>query len=206
MPPSARGQCVEHYGTGEPYLPVLEALAELSPRRCFVAQLLRTVAPTWLLQLPWLSTAEERDALRRELAGVRPDRMLREMGELLDRYTEQRPLLLVTEDLHWSDRATIQLIDHVARRRGRGGLMWLASFRAGRGGRQRTILSIALRHELRLHRLCEEIVLDPFSETGGRASTSHSGRHRWRATRRSSAHCTSAPTACRCSSRRSSRR
>ena len=25
----ARGQCVEHYGTGEPYLPVLEALAEL---------------------------------------------------------------------------------------------------------------------------------------------------------------------------------
>ena len=58
-----------------------------------------------------------------------PDRMLREMGELLDRYTEQRPLLLVTEDLHWSDRATIQLIDHVARRRGRARLMWLASFR-----------------------------------------------------------------------------
>ena len=25
----ARGQCVEHYGSGEPYLPVLEALAEL---------------------------------------------------------------------------------------------------------------------------------------------------------------------------------
>jgi hypothetical protein len=25
----ARGHCVEHYGTGEPYLPVLEALAEL---------------------------------------------------------------------------------------------------------------------------------------------------------------------------------
>jgi DNA-binding winged helix-turn-helix (wHTH) protein len=25
----ARGQCVEHYGTGEPYLPMLEALAEL---------------------------------------------------------------------------------------------------------------------------------------------------------------------------------
>jgi hypothetical protein len=35
------------------------------------------------------------------------------MGELLDRYTERRPLLLVTEDLHWSDRATIQLINRV---------------------------------------------------------------------------------------------
>ena len=97
--------------------------------------LLRTVAPTWLLQLPWLSTAEERDALRRELAGVGPDRMLREMGELLDRYTEQRPLLLVTEDLHWSDRATIQLIDHVARRRGRAAPDVAGDLPRGRGGR-----------------------------------------------------------------------
>jgi len=96
----ARGQCVEHYGTGEPYLPVLEALAELCRGDRTLPALLRSVAPTWLLQLPWLSSAEERDALRRELAGVGPDRMLREMGELLDRYAEQRPLLLVTEDLH----------------------------------------------------------------------------------------------------------
>ena len=66
----ARGQCVEHYGAGEPYLPVLEALAELCRSDSTVAALLRAVAPTWLLQLPWLSTAEERDALRRELAGV----------------------------------------------------------------------------------------------------------------------------------------
>jgi DNA-binding winged helix-turn-helix (wHTH) protein len=125
----ARGQCVEHYGTGESYLPVLEALAELCRKDADLPSLLRAVGPTWLLQLPWLGTTEERDVLRRELAGVGPDRMLREMGELLDRYTDQRPLLLVTEDLHWSDRATIQLIDHVARRRGRAGLMWLATFR-----------------------------------------------------------------------------
>jgi DNA-binding winged helix-turn-helix (wHTH) protein/tetratricopeptide (TPR) repeat protein len=160
----ARGQCVEHYGSGEPYLPVLEALAELCRNDADLTSLLRTVAPTWLLQLPWLGSAEERDALRRELAGVGPDRMLREMGELLDRYTEQRPLLLVTEDLHWSDRATIQLIDHVARRRGRAGLMWLATFRVAEVVATDHPLS-ALRRELRLHRLCEEIVLDPFSET-----------------------------------------
>jgi DNA-binding winged helix-turn-helix (wHTH) protein/tetratricopeptide (TPR) repeat protein len=160
----ARGQCVEHYGTGEPYLPVLEALAELCRNDASLPTLLRTVAPTWLLQLPWLSTPEERDALRRELAGVGPDRMLREMGELLDRYTDQRPLLLVTEDLHWSDRATIQLIDHVARRRGRAGLMWLATFRVAEVVATDHPLN-PLRRELRLHRLCEEIVLDPFSET-----------------------------------------
>jgi DNA-binding winged helix-turn-helix (wHTH) protein/tetratricopeptide (TPR) repeat protein len=160
----ARGQCVEHYGTGEPYLPVLEAIAELCRSDPALPALLRTVAPTWLLQLPWLSSAEERDALRRELAGVGPDRMLREMGELLDRYTEQRPLLLVTEDLHWSDRATIQLIDHVARRRGRACLMWLASFRVAEVVALDHPLN-PLRRELRLHRLCEEVVLDPFSET-----------------------------------------
>jgi DNA-binding winged helix-turn-helix (wHTH) protein/tetratricopeptide (TPR) repeat protein len=160
----ARGQCVENYGTGEPYLPVLEALAELCRGDSTLPALLRSVAPTWLLQLPWLSTAEERDALRRELVGVGPDRMLREMGELLDRYTEQRPLLLVTEDLHWSDRATIQLIDYVARRRRRARLMWLSSFRLAE------VIALdhplnPLRHELRLQRLCEEVVLDPFSET-----------------------------------------
>jgi DNA-binding winged helix-turn-helix (wHTH) protein/tetratricopeptide (TPR) repeat protein len=160
----ARGQCVEHYGEGEPYLPVLEALSELCRADPALPALLRSVAPTWLLQLPWLSTAEERDALRREMAGVGPDRMLREMGELLDRYTEQRPLLLVTEDLHWSDRATLQLIDHVARRRPRARLMWLATFRLAE------VIALdhplnRLRHELRLQRLCQELVLDPFSET-----------------------------------------
>ena len=160
----ARGRCVEHYGSGEPYLPVLEALAELCRSDSAVPALLRAVAPTWLLQPPWLSSAQERDALPLELAGVGPHRMLREMGELLDRYTEGRPLLLVTEDLHWSDRATIQLIDYIARRRGSARLMWLVSFRPTE------VIALdhplnRVRHELRLHDLCEEIALDPFSET-----------------------------------------
>lgn len=159
----ARGQCVEHYGAGEPYLPVLEALSDLCRHDAGLPELLRTVAPTWLLQLPWLSSAPEREALRRELAGVGPERMLREMGELLDRYTAQRPLLLVTEDLHWSDRATIQLIDHVARRRGASRLMWLATFRVAEVVAQEHPLN-PLRRELRMHRLCEELVLDAFSE------------------------------------------
>lgn len=160
----ARGQCVEHHGPGEPYLPVLEALAELCRKDASLPSLLRSVAPTWLLQLPWLAGADERDALRRELAGAGADRMLREMGELLDRYTEQRPLLLVTEDLHWADRATVQLIDHVARRRGRSRLMWLASFRVAEVVALEHPLN-SLRRELRLHRLCEEVLLDPFSES-----------------------------------------
>jgi DNA-binding winged helix-turn-helix (wHTH) protein/tetratricopeptide (TPR) repeat protein len=159
----AHGQCVEQHGDGEPYLPVLEALTGLCRRDPALAELVRAVAPTWLLQLPWLSSAAEREALRRELAGAGQARMLREMGELLERGTADRPLLLITEDLHWSDQATVRLLDYVARRRGTTHLLWLASFRLTE------IIAAdhplhAVRNELRLHGLAEEIVLDEFSE------------------------------------------
>src|SRR5439155_10883753 len=54
-----RGQCIEHYGAGEPYLPLLQALGELgrgADRAEFVA-VLRHYAPSWLLQLPALLQA-----------------------------------------------------------------------------------------------------------------------------------------------------
>ena len=80
---------------------------------------MRRVAPTWLVQMPWLvARRRSRRAAEHELAGAGQDRMVRELVELLDRYTQQRPLLLVTEDLHWSDHATLRLMDHFARRRG----------------------------------------------------------------------------------------
>ncbi len=157
------GQCVEQYGAGEPYLPILDAIGELCRADRTASDLLRTVAPFWLMQLPWITTGDERETLRRELAGARPDRMLRELGEFFDRYTEQRPLVLVTEDLHWSDPATIQLMDYIARRRGHGRLMWIATFRLAEVIAYDHPLK-AVRNELRLHGLCEEIVLDPFSE------------------------------------------
>jgi hypothetical protein len=147
---------VQQYGSGEPFNPVLEALEELCRRNPDVPALLRAVAPTWLLQLPWVSTAEEREALRNELVGATPERMLREMGEFLDRQTQTAPLLLITEDLHWADRPTLQLIDYVARRRSSAGVMWLSSFRLAEVVAGDHPLN-ALRHELRLHGLCEEI-------------------------------------------------
>ena len=126
--------------------------------------LLRQVAPTWLLQLPWLSSDAERDALQRQLAGSGHERMPREFGEWIDRWTAKHPLLLVIEDLHWSDRATLRLIDHLARRRSSARLMCLASLRLAEALAEEDHPVKALRQELRLHRLVEEIVLDPFSE------------------------------------------
>lgn len=158
------GQCVQHHGSGEPYLPVFEALSELCKRDPAAASLLRDVAPTWLLQLPWLSTVAEREALLHELVGANPQRMLREMAEFVDRYTELHPLLLITEDLQWADESTIQLIDYMARRRSRQRFMWLSSFRLTE------VIALdhplnSIRHELRPAGLSDEILLDSFSET-----------------------------------------
>jgi predicted ATPase/DNA-binding winged helix-turn-helix (wHTH) protein len=158
----ARGQCVEQHGAGEPYLPVLEALAVLCREGPAVVAALRSVAPTWLLQLPWLSDEAERAALRTQLAGAGQERMLREMGELLDRLSAVQPLLLVTEDLHWSDLATLRLLDHLARRRTPARLLWLASFRPLDAGAEGHPLK-SLRDELRLHGLADELPLAPFS-------------------------------------------
>lgn len=159
----ARGQCVEQHGPAEPYLPVLEALGMLCRDDPSLEALLRSVAPTWMLQLPWVGSETDRAVLHRELAGVGQERMLREFGELLERIARDRPVLLVTEDLHWSDHATLHLVNHFARRRDPARVLWLSTFRLAE------IVAFdhplkALRHELRLHRLCSEVVLEPLSE------------------------------------------
>lgn len=161
----AFGQCAEHFGGAEPYLPVLDALNGLcrSSGGDAVVGLLRRVAPTWLLQLPWFAQDEDRRELQREAAGVTQDRMLREFGEVVDRLSAEQPLLLVLEDLHWSDHATVQLLGYLARRRGGAGVLVLATFRPTELIVQEHPLT-ALRQELRLRRQCLEIDLEYLSE------------------------------------------
>lgn len=127
----ASGQCIEHYGTGEPYLPVLNALAQLCrlPEGEHIVALLDQYAPTWLLQLPALLRADERERLQRQLAGVTSDRMLREMADLIEALSRERPLVLLLDDLQWSDYATIDLLSFLARRRQPAQLLVLGSYR-----------------------------------------------------------------------------
>lgn len=156
-----QGQCIEHFGGGEPYLPWLELLTELCQRDERASTLLRAVAPMWLLQLPWLCREDERETLRQDSAGASPERMWRELGELLARYCRERPLLLVLEDLHWCDSASLRLLDYLARRRGLRRLMLLCSLRPA----EPTHAAQGLRHDLNLRGLSEEIALQPFSLT-----------------------------------------
>src|SRR5262249_56761239 len=88
----ARGQCLEHVGGAEAYLPVLDALGRLArvPGRERVVTLLRRYAPTWLAQMPAL--VERRGTLQPGIFGATPERMLTEIAEALEALTAPTPL------------------------------------------------------------------------------------------------------------------
>src|SRR5499426_3708585 len=127
----ARGQCAEHYGEGEPYLPLLEALGQLcrGPRHADVVAVLRRYAPLWLGQLLGVLSEAEQERLQRQVQGATAARMLRELAEALDVLTVDVPLLLVLEDLQWSDRSTVEALAYVAQRRAPARLLVLGTYR-----------------------------------------------------------------------------
>ena len=55
--------------------------------------------------------------------------MLRELAEALEGLTTEQPLVLVLEDVHWSDAATLEWLAYVARRRDAARLLVLATYR-----------------------------------------------------------------------------
>jgi DNA-binding winged helix-turn-helix (wHTH) protein len=126
-----RGQCIEQYGSGEPYMPVLEALTRLSHESedANLLELLRRIAPTWVAQMRSLLTAEERARIPAETQGATRPRMLREMAEALDALTLDAPLVLFLEDLHWSDFSTLELISAIARRAEPARLLIIGAYR-----------------------------------------------------------------------------
>jgi DNA-binding winged helix-turn-helix (wHTH) protein/predicted ATPase len=155
------GQCVEQYGAGEAYLPVLEALGRLGreARGDQIVHVLKQHAPTWLAQLPALLVDQDLEAVQRRAQGATRERMLRELVEGLDALTVDSPLVLVLEDLHWSDSATIDLLAMLARRREASRLLVLGTYRPADLAVSEHPLKAAKR-ELELHGQCEEIPLE----------------------------------------------
>ena len=126
----ARGQCIERFGSAEAFHPLLEAIGRLCRRPNERAiNILREHAPTWLVQLPSLVRIEDREQLARDIFGATPERMLREMSEALEALTRETPLVLVIEDLQWSDYSTLDIIGALATRREHARLMIIATYR-----------------------------------------------------------------------------
>src|SRR6516225_1290725 len=156
----ARGQCIEHFGAGEAYMPVLEALGRLGEESVPLrfAEILNSVAPSWLIQMPALLNDTDRKRLRLETQGVTQQRMLREIAQALQVLTSDIPLVLLLEDLHWSDFATLEMISAVARRPEPARLLIIGTYRPVEILTDNHPLR-AVQRELELHRYCEELQL-----------------------------------------------
>ena len=158
----ASGQCLEQYGTGEAYLPVLEAMRELCREDAEVIDVLRAT--------PDVAAA---DAFARHPVGsrvvrpggVRRDTRANAQGDergvgCLDGGVAAGAVL---EDLHWSDYSTLDLISYLARQRRTAQLMVIGTYRPAE--------LIASGHPLRAVKQgllakhqCEELSLDYLSE------------------------------------------
>lgn len=136
-PMVAKGHCIEHYGTGEAYLPLLDAIGGLGLKEGHAfTEILARYAPTWLEQLPALWTSLDSPGPQARSADIHQQRMLREITEALEVICEKRLLILILEDLHWSDHATIDLLSFVARRSHPVNLLIVATYRPADADRQ----------------------------------------------------------------------
>ncbi len=159
------GQCVEQYGPGEAYMPLLEATTRLcqgpgGERR--VAALQR-YAPSWLTQLPSLLEPQEWERLQQRARGTSRERMLRELAETAEGFSTTRPLVLVLEDLHWSDESTLDWVTYMARRREPAKLLILATYRPTEVLANHHSLHGVVQ-ELQARGQCEVVGLAPFAE------------------------------------------
>jgi DNA-binding winged helix-turn-helix (wHTH) protein len=157
----AHGQCLDHHGVGEPYLPLIEALTRLAGGRdgTAIREIISAQAPSWLAQMPSLWARSERSAL--EARGrVTRERMMRELTLAVETVASEAPILIKLEDIHWSDASTLDWLSHIARRPEPARLMVLATFRPNDAAAAKADLG-GLVTELALHGQCKEIALSP---------------------------------------------
>src|SRR5215510_6500363 len=162
----AWGQCLAQYGAGEAYLPVLDALGRLcrTPGHEHLIALLGQHAPTWLAQMPGLLSPAALADVQRRVQGATRERMLRELAEALEVVTAAQPLVLVLEDLQWSDHATLDLLAWLARRREPARLLLVGTYRPVEVIVRAHPLQ-AVHQDLRLHGQCADLPLEGLAET-----------------------------------------
>ncbi len=162
----ARGHCIQSHGAGEAYMPIMEAFTELgrSPERKHIVPLLQRYAPLWLAQMQSLVSPALLQRLQRVTAGATRERMMREMAEAFDAITSEHPMILILEDLHWSDYSTLDLISYWAQRRNPSRLLLIATCRPADGAVNGNPLE-TIKQKLQEHGQCHELLLPFLDET-----------------------------------------
>jgi serine/threonine protein kinase/tetratricopeptide (TPR) repeat protein len=158
----ARGRCSERLAGSEAYLPILEALDHLLRRgsNLSIDTLMRTVAPTWYVQVATRSEHPSIVDLRRDAAAASQERMKREISALFEDLSRTRPLVVFLDDLHWADISTIDVLNYLAGRFDDMRVLVLVTYRPSEMARAQNRFE-AISRELQSRGLFEEIAL-PF--------------------------------------------
>jgi len=159
-----RGLCVVHYGKGEAYGPLLEALTRScqGPDGAETVAALQRYAPLGLLQLPELVDVDESRQLAARVGGGTPERLTRELCNTFEALAAEKPLVLVLEDLHWADESTIDFLASLAQSPESARLLLLGTYRPADALLYAPSLRSMVRH-LRARRRCEELPLELLS-------------------------------------------
>ena len=128
------GACLDIGGEGLPYGPFLEVLRDLGqqlpPRE--LRELLGDVTPEIVAVAPGFARFLGTDDAATAASPGSPadqNRLFELMLALIDRLAADRPLILVLEDLHWSDPASSDLLVFLVRTLRRGRVLLIATFR-----------------------------------------------------------------------------
>jgi DNA-binding winged helix-turn-helix (wHTH) protein len=157
-----RGACVERYGSGQAYLPVLEAIASMCRGRFGdrAMDVMAKHAPTWLAQMPDLIRGDRLDEVQRRAAGATQARFLRELAEALEALSADAPVVMVLEDLHWTDPSTAELLAILCNRRDPARLLVLGTYRPAEVQRGDPLTKVV--GELTAHRCASTMALEAF--------------------------------------------
>jgi DNA-binding winged helix-turn-helix (wHTH) protein len=163
------GRCIERHAGREAYAPLLEALerALVSPDDETLRASFARLAPSWIAQMPALADDGVRAAPDEALVAGPPARMLREGVAGLEAMASARAVVLVLEDLHWSDHATIDLISALGERSDPARLLLIVSYRPAEASVAEHPIRL-VRRTLRVHGRSVDVALDYLSESSVR--------------------------------------
>jgi len=156
------GGCVELGDIGLAYLPVVDALRGLGddPAEAELLAEVATTAPGLSRLLPGIEQAGPAGGLVGD--GQDQLQVFDAVRALLMRRSEQSPVVVVLEDLHWADRSTRDLLAFLARTMWSGRVMLVASYRSDELHRRHPLRPL-LAELVRLSGV-ERIELAPFSQ------------------------------------------
>lgn len=159
----AKGHCLKNVEMVEQYYPILTALQQINQHfgNSEFKTILLQYAPMWLLHFPWLLTYDERKNIEIALQGVGESRKIRELIALLTSITQQTPIILILEDLHWADILSAEFfssfVEHMAYSR----ILLIGTYRS----EERVFSKVpGILAESVAKSQCEEIHLAPFSQ------------------------------------------